>query len=110
MLTKLKIDGQRWRVAVIVVATCALTISLATRFYTPFSASAHSVRAVERSATQPTHQHLDRDGSHWVAPVSTFTLLEPVKVLRGVVPTQSILPNHVFDESLYNRPPPVFSL
>jgi hypothetical protein len=106
VLTRLKIDGQRWRFLVIAVATCALTISLATRFYTPFSSSVHSVKAVEHVSAQPTRQHLDRDATHWVAPVATFSLLEPVKVLRSVIPTESFLPNHVFDESLYNRPPP----
>jgi hypothetical protein len=91
---------------VIAVAICSLTVSLATRFYTPFSSSIHSARAVERRAAQPTRQHLDRDATNWTAPVATFTLLEPVKVLGCVTATESVLPNQVFDESLCNRPPP----
>lgn len=95
---------------VITVAICSLTVSLATRFYTPFSSSVHSVKAVERCSAQAARQHLDRDATHWNAPVATFTLLEPVKVLHCVVPTESFLPKHVFNESLYNRPPPEFFL
>jgi hypothetical protein len=109
-VTKLKIDGQRWRLVVIAVATCALTISLATRFYTPFSSSGHSVRALEHRSIDPKRQHLDKDASHWVAPVASFTLLEPTAVLQRITVSGPVLPSHAFDKSLYNRPPPQFSL
>jgi hypothetical protein len=110
VLTKLKIDESRWRVVLIAVAICSLTISLATRFYTPFPSHTHSVKAVERHGAEPARQHLDRDATHWAAPVATFTLLEPVKVLGCVIAIESVLPNQVIDESLYNRPPPEFFL
>ena len=92
------------------VAIWSLTISLATRFYTPFSSHVHSVKAVEQHGAEPARQHLDRDASHWVAPVATFTLLEPVKALGCSIAAESVLPNQLFDESLYNRPPPKFFL
>jgi hypothetical protein len=100
------ISEYNWRGVLIVVAICSLTVSLATRFYTPFSSKGHVVRAVERRSAEPKRQHLDRDATHWVAPVASFTLLEPSAVLHHVTFTGPLLPNHVFDESLYNRPPP----
>jgi hypothetical protein len=90
------------------VAICALTSSLATRFYVTASADSHILKSVQDNSVDPKHQHLDRDASQWVAPESTFTFMEWVAAQAPPVPVKAILPAQVFFVSLYDRPPPAF--
>ncbi|HWJ47230.1 MAG TPA: hypothetical protein VNS62_06235, partial [Candidatus Udaeobacter sp.] len=64
---------RRWEVAVVVLAICGLTVSLATRtFRTRVSTSA----IVKSISGQPVRQHMDTDAAKWVPPVSMLTVLE----------------------------------
>lgn len=96
----------RWRGALIAVAICSLTISVATRFLVPCTPQSHIVRAVDRRSVEPMRQHLDRDGVQWVAPSSSFSVFEPIVIESDLAPDGPPLRNHVFSDSLYNRPPP----
>lgn len=92
-----------WRVLIIVVAICGLSVSLATRtfhFNIPEGSTANSYSAA------PMRQHLDRDAVQWVAPVPVFTVLEVPTFLVRVAPAAPLLASVFFDESLSNRPPP----
>src|SRR5580704_818385 len=94
-----------WRSLWIVVAIGALTASLATRYIVDLS-QAHAVKSVERRSQDLKRQHLDRDAAQWVAPVASFHSLPPAAICLPPSQTGLPLPNHHFDESLYNRPPP----
>jgi len=93
----------RWRILVIVLAICGLTVSLATRTFrltishgvTAQSADSHAVR-----------QHMNRDAAQWAHPLPILSTLQvPVFHLR-VAPARPPIPSVLFDESLSNRPPP----
>jgi len=101
-----KTGGYAWPGAIIALLICALTVSLATRFCSQVPAQVHTSKSVERRSVEPKRQHLNRDAMRWVASVATSAFLEPVTLYSRVAPAETPLPSHVFDESLYNRPPP----
>jgi hypothetical protein len=93
----------RWRVFVIVLAICGLTVSLATR---TFRLRVSPSVTVASGDAQGMRQHLDRDAVRWVPPVPTFTALQLPTFYPYVAPAGPPLANVLFDKSLYNRPPP----
>jgi hypothetical protein len=95
-----------WQSLMLVVIT-ALSVSLATRVC--HVVMPHSVQ-VQAGISQGMRQHMDRDASHWVAPVPHFTLLHEVSFYPKFAPAGPPLPAVLFDESLSNRPPPSFAL
>lgn len=93
------------RFALVLLAICCLTISLATRFAAGSSETA-SVRAVQAHSPDAQRQNLLGDGLKWSNPAVSFTLFEPP---RSFVPEVSaVFPstNLSFESWLYNRPPP----
>jgi hypothetical protein len=93
------------RFALVLLAICCLTISLATRFAAASSETA-SVRAVQAHSPDAQRQNLLGDGLKWSGPAISFTLFEPP---RSFVPEVSaVFPstNLSFESWLYNRPPP----
>ena len=90
-------------VLVIVLATFALTISLATRTFC--IKVPHGVSAKSNSA-QAIRQHMDRDAAPWVGPVPVLTALQPPTFYPHIAPAGPLMPGTLFDESSYNRPPP----
>jgi len=100
------VGKRRWQGALIAVAICSLTLSLATRFWAPLSFQSHVVRSVERRAGEAKRQHLDRDATRWVAPIANFSMIEPGTIETRLAAADPLLPKHVFTDSLYNRPPP----
>ena len=97
---------RRRDVAVVVLAICGLTVSVATRtFRTRFSTGA----IVKSTSGQPVRQHMDNDAAKWVPPVPTLTLLEVPVFYPRFAPAGPPLPRLYFEESLSNRPPPFHS-
>jgi len=100
-------NGLRWRGVLIAVTICSLTLSVATRFWAPYTShSSSTVTSTDRRAAEPLRQHLDRDATQWVAPVAALCIVEPTAIGTRVAPARTILPTRLFSDSLYNRPPP----
>lgn len=101
---RLASTSQRWRVFIIIVlAVCGLTVSLATRTFR--LKISNSVSVVSGDA-QATRQHMDRDAAQWAPPVPLFTTLQVPTFYLYVAPAGPPLASVLFDNSLYNRPPP----
>ncbi len=97
---------RRWEVAVVLLAICGLTVSVATRtFRTKFSTGA----IVKSISGEPVRQHMDRDAEKWVPPVSTLTVLEVPVFYPRFAPAGPPLSSLYYEESLSNRPPPFHS-
>lgn len=97
-----------WQVAVVVLAICGLTVSLATRtFRTRFSSKTTIQSSMSGEAVR---QHMDRDAANWAPPVPMLTdvLQAPVFYPR-VAPAGPPLPRLYYEQSLFNRPPPSHS-
>lgn len=92
-----------WCVLVILLAIFALTASLATRTSVPTDFHDTTVQSVSAQAMR---QHLDGDAVQWVAPTPVLTLLQAPSFYPRVAPAGPPLSHLLFDESLYNRPPP----
>ena len=88
---------------VIAFTIFVLIASLTTRTSVP--TGLHGITAQSVSA-QATRQHLDGDAFQWVAPVPVLTALQAPSFYPRFSPGGPPLPNLLFDESLYNRPPP----
>lgn len=97
---------RRWEVAVVVLAICGLTVSLATRTFRTRASAGTIVKSI---SGQPVRQHMDSDAAKWVPPVSTLTVLEVPVFYPRFAPAGPPLPRLYYEESLSNRPPPFHS-
>jgi len=88
---------------VIVLAVCGLTVSLATRVFR--LSLVHHTTTVQSGAARAVRQHLNKDAAMWRPPV-TKVVFEVVSFYPRVSPAGPPIPSLIFDESLYNRPPP----
>src|ERR1700693_594710 len=104
-----KVDARGWRSALIVIAICSLTVSVATRFWASSSSQSQTVKSVDHQPVDPKRQHLNKDAARWVSPSTTFSIIAPAPVETSLVPAVPLLPKHVFSDTLYNRPPPSFA-
>src|ERR1700722_1061349 len=107
--THRKVDARGWRSALIVIAICSLTLSLATRFWTPSRSHTRIVKSVDHRSLDPKRQHLNKDAARWVSPAACFIVIAPASVEASLAPAVPLLPKHVFSDSLHNRPPPSFA-
>jgi len=97
---------RRWEVAVVLLAICGLTVSVATRTFR-LTSPAHTI--ANSAAGHAVRQHMDSDATGWAPPVATFTVLQLPVYYPRYAPAGPPLPRLFYEESLPNRPPPVFS-
>jgi len=96
----------RWQGVLILTLICSLTFSLATRFWVLHVSQSYSTISADRRSVEPKLQHFDRDDFQWITPTATFRVIATTLVETCVAPTGPLLPQHVFSDCLYNRPPP----
>ncbi len=97
------IGRSNWQLLLVVGVVCALTVSLATR---TFPLTIQQRLSVQSGSSQAMRQHMDRDAAGWVPPVPVFAVLQAPVFYVHVLPAGPPLPSVLFDEALYNRPPP----
>lgn len=98
---------RHWRALVILIAVCALTVSVATRYCSSVSASAQTIKTLQNhSLRETTRQHLTKDAATWMPTlVCSVTLQAPTfypRIAPAGPPPSSVLR----ERSLYTRPPP----
>jgi hypothetical protein len=93
------------RGALVVLAICSLTVSLATR-YTVLDSKAPTGKIVKSQSSDAKRQHLVKDALKWTAPVAEFTLLPAVRSCVHAVSAVFPATNLSSESWLYNRPPP----
>lgn len=93
------------RIALIVLAICSLTASLATRF-TVQGPEIEKADAANAQSSEAKRQHLLGNAVQWTAPAPTFTLFQPPR--SSVLAVSVVVPsaNLISESWLYNRPPP----
>jgi len=101
-----RVRNRGWHGAVIVIAICSLTVSVATRFWAPSAAPAHIAKSVDHRSVDPKRQHLNKDAARFAAPRVNFSIIAPAAIETRLAPAGPLLAKHVFSDSLYNRPPP----
>jgi hypothetical protein len=96
----------------IATAICALTLNLATRYWTASSPPVPSVnhlqvtKSVKRPSCEPKRQHLERDAAQWGEPRIGFVSFKPSAVRSGPNEAHCLFQRFLLDKSQYNRPPP----
>lgn len=102
----------RWCALVVLVATCSLAISVATRYGSPQDAVSGTSLTVHKahgcSTYKPGRQRLTKDAADWLPPVLAWVnLYQPAPEPR-IAAVDVAIPNLTFDSSLYYRPPPSY--
>src|SRR5271166_4237149 len=97
--------ASRRRIAIVLLAICSLTASVATRFALAGSDVQHQTTIKSQSA-EAKRQHLLSKALQWTAPPASFTLFQPPR--SSVLIVSVIVPyTNLSSESwLHNRPPP----
>ena len=94
-----------FRIAVVLLAICSLTVSVATR-YTVLVPDIQKVTIAKSQSADAKTQRLLSNGLQWTAPASSLTLFQPPR--SSVFTVSAVVPStNLSSESwLYNRPPP----
>ena len=110
MLRLTNIEDVRCRLfsaAVVVIAVCALTVSVATRYCYAGSSSAYATTTLHKhSSLQTARQRLSKDAVTWIPPVFFPAILQAATFYPRIAPAGPPIPGLFFEKSLYNRPPP----
>jgi hypothetical protein len=109
MLRLTNIEDVRCRllsVAIVVIAVCALTVSVATRYCYAGSSSAHATTTLHKHSSPQTTQRLSKDAATWIPPVFFSANLQAATFYPRVALAGPPIPGLFFEKSLYNRPPP----
>jgi len=103
-----RLANYSWRAVLVVLAICALTVNVATR-YSASGSEAPTVRTVctvKFQSQDCQRQRLLDNGLHWISPVPSSTFVRPRRAsVRAVTAVFHAI--HLDSECwLYNRPPP----
>ena len=101
---RMRLSSSR-RTALVFLAVCALTVSVATR-YTVLGSEGSNVSLVKAHSADAKRQHLLGNGLQWSAPASGSTLFQPPRSSVLVVSAVFQSTNLCSEIWLYNRPPP----
>jgi hypothetical protein len=99
----------RWSSAVVLLAVCSLTISVASRFsgYSTASDSIH--KTIQKQASPRAHrQRLLKNAAIWIPPAVASDIVRAPRAYPRIFPAGPPVPALLFEEILYNRPPPIF--
>lgn len=92
--------------AIVLVAVCALTVSVATRYGSPLPSTGNSAVIKTQSSWQPTLQRLLDNAVTWIPPVVVTAVFHNPQYFPHIVPSPSMVSSEVLEKNLYNRPPP----
>ena len=103
--------NRRWCAVVILVAVCALTVSVATRYSVSRADSNSMVRTTHKHVS-PDHgrQRLIKSAATWMPVVVCCAVLQAPTSYPRVAPAEPPARSLLIEENLYNRPPPASSL
>jgi len=93
-----------WCAVVVLVAVCSLTVRLATRYSSPLDSRASSRTVASHASTQQTQRLVK--AANWIAPALCSAVFQPTTPYPRIVDVAPLIPNRLFAEDLYTRPPP----
>lgn len=107
-ITDLEKQGRkRWCTAVVLVAVCAITVSVATRYCFSPGPSGPVVKIVQKhSSSEPGVQRLLNNAATWMPPVVGSAILQQPAYFPQVAPSGASISTVLLEKNLYNRPPP----
>ena len=100
---------KRWCTAIVLIAVCALTVSVATRYGSAVASDAKVSVLQSQSSWEPGIQRLLNNAATWIPPVITYVLLQDPGYSPHVALSRPIFRSILLESDLYNRPPPTRS-
>jgi hypothetical protein len=97
---------QRGCAVVVVLAVCALTVKLATRFSLFDSVATPAVTTAQQHVSPAPNRQRLMSTAAWNAPLIRASLLDSTSSYPRIAPAGPPMLNVLFEQSLYNRPPP----
>ena len=97
---------KRWCTAIVLIAICALTVSVATRYGSPVASDAKVSVLQSQSSWEPGIQRLLNNAATWIPPVIISVLLHGPGFYPDVAPSRPIFRSVLLESDLFNRPPP----
>lgn len=102
---------QRWWAAVVLLAVCSLTVSVATRYTFSRGLNESKTASVGRHVSpELSRQRLLKNAATWMPPVVAAEIVSECSDYPRIAPGGPPIPNLFYEESLSNRPPPALSL
>lgn len=97
---------KRFCTAIVLVAVCALTVSVATRYGSTVSDATTTV-VQKHTSWEPSLQRLLNNAATWVPPVVESAVLQTPRYSPDVIPSgPKTFSNVLLESDLFNRPPP----
>jgi hypothetical protein len=98
---------KHWRILIIALAVCSLTVNVATRYSSCDLASVSIAKVLHKhSSPEKSRQRLTKVASSWLRPVTSSTPLQAPASYPRIAPAGPPIPGTFFEASLYDRPPP----
>jgi len=106
-ITNVRYPCKRWCTAIVLVAVCMLTVSVATRysFSSGVADQAHA-NVCKRQTWTPGLQRLLNDAATWIPPFLGVTVFHDPARYAHVQRSHETVSSVLLEEDLYNRPPP----
>lgn len=100
-------QGGRWCALIVLLAVCALTVSVATRYCSPESSSAHAVTTAHKTPpVRNSRQRLTKLAAYVIPQLICSAMVHVPAAYPLSSAVEPIMPRTHFEKSLYNRPPP----
>ena len=98
---------KRWCTAIVLVAVCALTISVTTRYSRSQGHADETVTTVQQHhSAVPGLQRLLNNAATWMPPIVEVAIFHDPVHYPHIVPSDSPTSSVLLERKLYNRPPP----
>ncbi len=108
-LTNLRNPGRkRLCTAIVLVAVCALTVSVATRYgdFSPSGADQARIVVQKHQTWTPGTQRLLDNAATWIPPFLDSVIFQGPGYYSHVIPSGPTVSSVLLERNLYNRPPP----
>ncbi len=110
-LTNLGNSGRkRCCTALVLIAICALTVSVATRYGSAVAPDNAVVVLQKHSSWEPGLQRLLNNAVTWIPPVVGTAIFYTPGQYREVAPSGPTVASVLLERNLYNRPPPAVAV
>jgi hypothetical protein len=106
--TNLRLPGhRRWCTAVVLLAVCSLTVSVATRYTSSPVTGNDSLAGIHKHQPwTPGLQRLINNAATWIPPAVISAIFHDPGFYPHVVQSGPTLSSVLLEKNLYNRPPP----
>jgi hypothetical protein len=98
---------KRFCTGIVLVAVCALTVSVATRYGSALVSDSVTKVVQKQTSWEPSLQRLLNNAATWVPPVVESAVLQTPRYSPEVIPSgPQTFSNLLLESDLFNRPPP----